>query len=268
MDWIDGEGTFGFDNLPDKGDILIMVSNFAYSAILEKRGMSYFDNFKTVKYIIGDSPFMRISFNVKGKMNYPKNFELYILACMMQYKYDLEVKVFYPPVDVSFIGIKKTKDLSVSHSPFVSEKYEEKGTKQIIKELKRRHINYDLILMAKWEDCVLRKSKTHIFVDQIDYNKPGAVDIGWMGGVGKSGLEAMLLKCLVISCGLFKDYNGIPGPPIVACTKETFSEVLEEYMDSKKIESKVAEQYEWAVKYLDPDYQARNILNYESSILS
>jgi hypothetical protein len=145
----------------------------------------------------------------------------------------------------------------------MGERTSEKGTQQILWTFKQLKLNYDIIMGRPWKECMIRKAKCHIFVDQISCQPDDIWDLpkDWKGGLGKSGLEAMLLRCLTISRGNFQDYD-IPKPPVVECLPETLKDILEVYVkDENKRLNKIKEQYEWAKTYLDPDFCAKRILN-------
>lgn len=251
LDFID-PGIFGAGNFPVKGDTLIIVSVYAYN-IMRKN----LKNFNRVIVIVTDGGFMTESKKYNDEF---KPFEVYLTNCKMQYAE--RGRVYYQPFDLSRFPKNKNPMLTFCHSPFVGEKTKEKGTDQIIKGFKRLGLNYDLIMGKSWVEAMVRKSRCHIFVDQIS-SQPGHFKIppNWKGGVGKSGLEAMNLRCLTLSRGNFKDYD-IPKPPIIECDKKNFMTVLSNVrnMSSEQREKLTQQQYEWALKYTNPDFCAKRIL--------
>jgi hypothetical protein len=252
LDWIDPQSKIGAQHIPKKGGTLIVVSAYAYNFVKDVAR-----NFDRVIVIMTDSGYM---INYKKWNETFRPFEVFVTNCKMQYREGLPTKVYYQPFDLSMYNTKKYNTLTVCHSPFMAERTPEKGTDIIMDVLRRNRIMHDLIMGADWRKCMQRKAKCHIFVDQIK-SEGGHWDnpADWKGGIGKSGLEAMLLKCYTISRGNFKDYD-IPKPPVVECTEKTFESVL---LASLKIDREpiINQQYEWAKTYLDPDFCAKRILN-------
>ena len=258
LDFIDPSGKVRGE-FPDRGDTIIIVSAYAYRVAIERKGQDYFNNFKRVIIILTDSIFMRDSVELNEKF---KNFDVFATNCKMQYRVGFPTKVYYQPFDLSAYKHDKNKKLTLGHSPFCNERMHDKGTDQILEIFKRSGCDYDVVSgQTPWADCMVRKSKCHIFVDQISHargfwNTPD----DWMGGIGKSGLEAMLLGCLVITRLNKVDYD-IPAPPVVVCNKENIEELLTYYINiSSARNSVITQQYQWAEKYLDPDFCAKRIL--------
>ncbi len=157
--------------------------------------------------------------------------------------------------------IDQTKEVLISHSPFGPGKFKEKGTDEIIETVKE--YDFDLITGVSWNKCLIRKAKSHIFIDQIDHYdrdkfKFTDKDYVWPA-LGKSGIEAMHLGCLVITHGKGYDTD-IPAPPVAWCNGN-FKEVLEYYIKNEKERTKLAaEGKEWALKYACYDFAAQQVL--------
>ncbi len=257
LDFIDSEAKIKGD-FPDKGELIIVFSVFAYGVLIQKKGSDYFSNFKRVVIILTDSVYMSDykKYNIQFS-----NFDVFANNCKMQYREGLPTKVYYQPFDLDGYNYSKREKLTLGHSPFGSTRKDAKGTEQIGEIFKQSKCDYDIIQGLEWVDCMVRKSKCHIFVDQISHITGALLPDDWMGGIGKSGLEAMLLKCLVITRMNKVDYD-IPAPPVVLCNEDNIKEILAYYIKNKKErELIIKQQYEWAKKYLNPDFCAKRILD-------
>lgn len=251
LDFIN-QGTIGINSFPTKGETLIIVSVYAYNIM-----RANLKNFDRVIIIVTDGGFMSDPRKYNEEF---KPFEVFFTNCKMQYAE--RGRVYYQPFDLSRFQKVKNQKLTFCHSPFVGEKTKEKGSDQIIKGFKRLGVNFELIMGKPWVEAMVRKSKCHVFVDQIS-STAGYFKIppNWKGGVGKSGLEAMNLRCLTLSRGNFKDYD-IPKPPIIECDRKNYMTVLSgvRNMSSDQREKLTQQQYEWALKYTNPDFCAKRIL--------
>lgn len=216
---------------------------------------------KRATVIVTDGGFMRNSAYYNSAF---KNYKVFCHPCKIQFATVPAKECYQPLGSLEFIKVSKNKELTVGHSPFSEVNARWKGTAQIIKTVLEfvtqnpTYISFDLITNIKWIECLERKSKCHIFVDQIDHFDGDK--FGWRGGIGKSGLEAMLLDCLVICRGWHEGLN-IPHPPIAWCTKETFRDTLDFYIHNPiERRLKIEAQKEWALKYLSYEFGAKNII--------
>jgi hypothetical protein len=174
---------------------------------------------------------------------------------LLPFRGGLPTKVFYQPFDLRPSGIKSA-DMLISHSPFHEKQMRFKGTSFIKKTVEDLNIDFDLITGASWSETLARKSLSHIFIDQIQDGKKVAT------GVGKSGLEAMLLKCMVMSEAVIEDCEDIPAPPVVYTTKERLRDDILTYVhNDAERHLVIEEQYEWASTYLNYDFIAKRMLN-------
>jgi len=259
LDYIDSEANIGF-LLPQEGNILIIVSSQALDAIYNYFGESYFSRFNRVTVILTDSSFMAEHERINAMI---AEFEVFATNCKMQYREGFPTKVYYQPFELS-VDIVKNKKVTACHSPFATSSKKSKGTETIISTFNEIGVDYDLITGVKWEECIERKSRCDIFVDQIEHVAGDkGIPENWIGGIGKSGLEAMLLNCAVISRMNAKDYD-IPAPPIILCDKDNFKEKLIFYINNESERNNIInKQRLWADKYLSPDFCAKRILGYE-----
>ena len=165
-----------------------------------------------------------------------KGWEVYAMPELLRYAKG--AKVYYHPFDID-VPIEKNDILTVSHSPGTPLKFKDKDTLIISETVRKFDVDYDLIIGLSQEETIRRRAKSHIFVDQLKYS------------YGKSSMEAMLTRCLVIS----GPDPGIKGqPPIVWVTEETLEEVLEFCIHNEKYRNyMINTQYKWAKKNLSYD---------------
>ncbi|MFO8067259.1 MAG: hypothetical protein R6U11_06730 [Bacteroidales bacterium] len=145
-------------------------------------------------------------------------------------------QIYYQPfiIPKGVKQIKKTKD--ICHSPFYEQKHCQKGTGII----KRIVSGITVIEGMKWNDAIKEKAKHKICIDQLHQ------------GIGKSGLEAMLLGCVVLS-GRKPDCNYLP--PVIWTSPET----LEKDLNIKDFEKHKQKQIKWAKENLTPEFVAKRI---------
>ncbi len=258
LDFIDPTAKIGAVNFPDKGDTIIVVSVFAYDVLIQKKGKHYFNNFKRVIIIVTDGNYTA---NNKDLNKQWMDFDVFTTNCKIQYREGLPTKVYYQSFDLSAYNYYKYDKLTLCHSPFGSMRMLAKGTDKIIELFKQSGCKYDIISGLSWKECMVRKAKCHIFVDQISHTEGVLRPVNWKGGIGKSGLEAMLLKCLVLT-RFNKVESDIPIPPVVIVDKDNAKEKLTYYIHNKRErELLTQQQYEWAKKYLNPDFCAKRVLD-------
>jgi len=247
LDKLDPESKVGLHNLPKESDGIIIIGVGIFDRLYRYLKMK--SKHKNYTIIVTDGGIMR------DRNKYVQSFRTWNkFATLCKIQFLPGAREYYQPFNIN-IPIKKDKNLLVGHSPFGKSKWREKGTEQIIEQC---DYPLDLITQVPWAKSLERKAKCHIFVDQIDHFD--GHKFGWRGGIGKSGYEAMLLDCLVISRGKFVG-DEIPAPPIAWCTKENYKEVLDYYAyNHKERNEKIQAQKDWADKYLKPDFHAKRIL--------
>jgi len=247
MDYIDDKAVIGYHNLPKESDGLIIVGAGTYNRLKKYIASS---THKSITIIITDSWFMLDAAYYNKEF---RNYRVFATPCKIKYRGDLPTREYYQPFNLS-VDIVKNDKLTIAHSPFTKGKFDQKGTHNIISAM--NGYNFDLITGVSWDESLQRKAKCHIFIDQVDFK-----GLDWIGGIGRSGYEGMILKCLVVSRG---EYNGIeiPSPPIAWCTKDNFKDVVDFYIHNPSERNEIIEQQkDWADKYLDMDFQAKRILD-------
>jgi len=240
-------------------DHLIIFGIISLSYIQHKHII--FPNIKKCTLIISDTTFKRNINRWNTYIKTHKNIEVLIMPDLIRFlNTNIKYRPYYQHINIDGVELQeKTNDVTISHSPGLKYKSNLKGTTGIIKVL--QGYDLDVIHEVSWNECIRRKSKSHYFVDQIDING----GIGYSGGLGKSGLEAMLLGCLTITDGqpiVTEPY--FPNPPVVYANYSTLHSTIEYYINSKvQYDNVVKLQKEWAVKYLSKDFVKNNILNGE-----
>lgn len=262
LDFLNLDAKFGYGKLPASGDHLIIVGCITFNRLEVYFGSSlrrFFSQYGKVHIIVTDGHFARNPDIYNKKF---KGLDVICTGCKRHFREPLPVKTYYQPFDLSDIDQTKYKRLLIAHSPFGPVKYEQKGTDKIIEAV--RDYDFDLITGVQWDECLQRKAKSHIFIDQIDHYdrdkfKFKSPDYIWPA-LGKSGIEAMHLGCLVITYG--KGYNTeIPAPP-VAWVTDNFEEVLNYYIYHPTERAELARRgKEWALKYATPEFMAQTVLH-------
>jgi hypothetical protein len=181
----------------------------------------------------------------------------------------LEYKPYFQPILLPNIKIVKNKELTICHSPGHKLNNNTKGSDYILKNIKNYNLN--IITDKSWHDTLVEKSKSHIFIDQIFYkgmvsshHKTNSLfKLGFKGGLGKSGLEAMLLECLTItSKQKIVTEPFFENPPILNCDETNLKKTIDYYINNQeKLNYLSIKQKEWAKKHLDMEYVLNNILN-------
>ena len=146
--------------------------------------------------------------------------------------------IYYQPFRLPLVDTTKTE--LICHTPFHMSKLPEKGTHYITEICKKHNIPLKIIMGKSWVETINIKAKHKICVDQIHR------------GLGKSGLEAMLLGCSVIS-GEKPATKGLP--PITWTDKNNFENDLLTLINNYD----KPEQKEWADENLKPEVMAEKI---------
>jgi hypothetical protein len=226
--------------------------------------------FKSVSVIFSDTNFC---IHHKWCNEYAKenNIPVYAMPDLDDYLTVPYVPVYQTITIPDNIKIEKYTDkTTICHSPGAKAKYNYKGTKQIgkiIKKFKKYNLRYSLLKNLSWEDCLAEKAKSHIFIDQMVMGNPripqkrfGGV-VPYSGALGKSGIEAMLLKCCTItSAKEIRTEPYFPPPPAICVSFTEFYSMLKYAVDNVQLAMQDAEiQYAWAKKYCSPEFVVGNV---------
>jgi hypothetical protein len=154
-------------------------------------------------------------------------------------KYD---KLFYHPFEWHEPVIKN-EELTIAHSPYSRVKQIEKGTEFILSVVP----DIDVITGLTWVESIRRKSRAHIFIEQVAERVNG-----YLGTLGKSGIEAMAVGCFTITSG-YPVRGEIPMPPVMRVNRQNMARKLREIEYSD-------EQQRWVETYLNYEYQSTYLL--------
>ena len=234
---------------------------FAGSGIMTRINVSALKGRKTV--IISDSHYLQDMEEIDGIIE-KENIEVFCMADLWKFC-KFEKKMYIHPFLPLNIGIVKTQGLSICHSPYHKIKTNKKGSVQIqsaVDRLAKKYpLDYLLITDRTWLETIKIKSTAHFFVDQISKGNHYA-SMGYVGGIGKSGLEAMLLKCLTFCAGEKVDTEDVTAAPFVQVeNSEDLYNKMVYYLENKEEANELAmEQYNWAKWNTDPEVVANRIL--------
>jgi hypothetical protein len=232
-------------------------------SVLKSNGLGL-SRFKKVTLLITDNEFLR-SNNFFNKFLLNNSYiDVLIMPDLIGH---LDKKISYRPYfqhipfDDKLVLLKST-NLTISHSPGLKYKSGIKGTPFISRELKGYDL--DIIHGESWSSCFRRKSMSHIFIDQmrVDNKKIRKDGPGHAGGLGKSGLEAMLAGSLTITSG--KALISEPffeNPPAVFIRPEELRVTVDFFANNEsKLKELALKQQNWAKKYLSKQFVKSNIL--------
>lgn len=214
---------------------------------------------KELILVITDSTFLKKNTNINNFLINNQNIKVLIMPDLIPF---IDKKIKYKPyfqhinIDISQ-PIEKYEKLTFSHSPGLKYKSDLKGSKFIEDTLKSQKLI--VIHNKNWLECIEIKKKTHIFIDQMVINN----EYKYAGGIGKSGLESMLLKNILITSSpqlitepFFENPSSISIKPNEL--KDTINNLIVNPDKMKEISQK---QYEWAKKYTSLDFVKNNILH-------
>lgn len=227
-------------------------------------------NFKTVAVIFSDTLFC-VNYQWCNEYAYNNNVFVYAMPDLKDYLFIPYVPAYQP---IAYQGIKFEKPVNkivICHSP-QSKKYKEniKGSIEIEKAInelsKLYYVEYEVLRGLDYNECIKRKSKAHVFIDQLvkgnnHINQKRFGEISYKGGLGKSGIEAMYLGCCTITTmdePITEPY--FPPPPVILTTFDTFVNDLERVVvDTEYRMATAAKQSEWVKKYCSPEFVIMNM---------
>jgi len=237
---------YGLENIPEV-DQYIILGGGTLQRVVDKIGGK-------VKVVITDTRY-RYATNEIDNLIEKVNAEVFCMPDLW-HLCKFEKKAFYQPFNINWVKVRKLKQVTLCHSPYSDSKAKVKGTKYITKVfeyMKEKYsVDYHIIKGVSWNECLELKSYCQIFVDQFLRGE-------YIGGIGKSGLEAMLLKCLTISSGKLVETD-IPAPPVVWCNRKLYDTIKKYTLNKKLRDETVAKQYRWAKKYTSFDFVSERLL--------
>jgi len=220
-----------------------------------------------VTFLITDHWYFKDKFLNKDRINIElkkcKDVKYLFMPDCLGYKPDFikDYSLYYQYLPVPSIEIIKEK--TIAHSPGLKVDTNEKGTDVIRKVCKEVDFKLDVIAGEKWENCIKRKAKAMIFIDQIigkERAKQMKID-NYSGGIGKSGLEAMKLGCVVLTSGELIGDKTLPKAPIILTDETGLASELQKLkkLPLKKLKEIGKKNKEWADKYTGFDFVLNNI---------
>jgi len=214
---------------------------------------------KEIILIISDSTFLKKNDSI-NKFLLNNNFiKVLIMPDLIPYINDkIRYKPYFQHINIDTDQpIQKYEELTFSHSPGLKYGSDLKGSKFIEKILYDQKL---IVIKNKtWSECVETKKKTHIFIDQMIINN----EFKYSGGIGKSGLESMLLKnILITSAPPLITEPFFENPPSINIKPHDLRKTIDSYIgDFERIKSVSNKQFEWAKKYTSLNFVKNNILN-------
>jgi hypothetical protein len=201
----------------EKSELLVVCSPVTINTILHKVDSNFSKLLKIIKnkvIFITGTEYIK---NYKGwnhSLDYMGFDKRFCEAEMI--KLNPSKNLFLPhPMEYN-IPIIKNSRITISHAPGLKERPVKKGTPiilSVIDKLKQKYdFDYDHIVGVPFNECLKRKSKSHIFIDQINPK---------VGGIGKNGYEALSLNCITLSS--VNGFNDIPKkirPPVINVNDE------------------------------------------------
>jgi len=170
---------------------------------------------------------------------------------------------YFPPVLPVTFDPRRAKKLAwpilIAHSPGNESRHAWKGTAGI--QAVFDQLNVDLAgrvecrVLPKMPHANLlaERKRHHIFVDQVHAPSPVAGYPDYLGGLGKSGIEAMAACCVVITSGGPFECGRIDGPPVAWAVPGALRTLIERYatcLEAIDQAGKLAEAWTW--KYCMP----------------
>ena len=173
---------------------------------------------------------------------------------------------YYQPI--APVYVEKADQILLSHSPGAKLAEDSKGTAKIARvfqQLCEAHsgAQYEILSGLTNAECIRARARAHIFVDQIPALVPGYVSKG-VGGLGKSGLEAMASGCVTItSAEQLYSASSFPSPPVlIARTEGELYRVIEDLIVHPSRRAAVQlEQTAWAREFVSPEFVAEHVLH-------
>jgi len=201
----------------EKSELLVICSPITINTIIRKTDPNFSKFLKNIKnkvIFITGTEYIK-NYKKWNKSLDHMNFDRRFCEAEM-IKLNPEKNIFLPHPMEYDISIVKNSRITISHAPGLKERPEKKGTPiiiSVINRLKQKYdFDYDHIVGVPFNECLKRKSKSHIFIDQINPK---------VGGIGKNGYEALSLNCITLSS--VNGFNDIPKkirPPVINVNDE------------------------------------------------
>jgi hypothetical protein len=213
-------------------------------------------HFKRVNYIVCDTR-SRKNEVWCNKFVKDHNVHLYVTPDAEAYSFTNYKPIYqYMKTSNTLMSPKANDRVLITHDPGTKYSSGMKGTKTIVRivnELQQKYdIDFKILTGLSMDDCIREKSKSHIHVDALVF---GNIEMDqtifgrklYYGGLGKSGLEAMLLNTCVVTSGITpKTKPYFDPPPVVWTSYSTFYEDMENLiLDEDKRNTQIEAQNKW-----------------------
>lgn len=183
-----------------------------------------------------------------------------------------KAKTIYHTIRLKKKDFTKPDDrIIITHSPKNDVKYRVKGSEQLVEIINKLsgnyHFDFRLIQDKPMDECLRMKGESHIFIDNFVYKNPyvpqdrfGGV-IRYDGALSKSGIEAMMLGCCVMTAAPEPDgIEGLPCPPVVWCSYDDFRDKLIYLLENRSYMNDIARrQQQWVKKYTSYEFVSKYV---------
>lgn len=201
---------------------------------------------------------------------------VYAMPDLLPYcDFEVHAKPIYQTVILPKIApVKRTDKIVIVHSPNGKGKW--KGTPLIKKTVRKLLDKYSWLEYVQldglpWLECLQQKASADIFIDQVIEGNPKIPQnrfgkkIKYRGGLGKNGLEAMLLGArVIVGAPVPNTGHSFPPPPVCWTDAKAFPKALETCILNAKVgknihKKMIGQQWSWANRYTSPGFVAKYI---------
>ena len=181
----------------------------------------------------------------------------------------------YPVLNLNKIEpVGSNGRIVVGHGPSCPTKQIYKGTHSIQDkiELLQENIDFDFSLITRlsYKESLQEKAKCQIFIDQLVFRNADVPQNRWgneityNGGLGKSGIEAMMLGCCVITGGKPPDTGKYyPQPPVIWTDDMNFYMDLKDLIQDSEYRAFISDkQWAWVKKYITWDFMGNLLISH------
>lgn len=244
-----------FDNIPVAKHYI-----FAGAGVLTKVNLEDLPGKKSV--LITDSHYLS---NTKTIDQLIERYDIQVHCMADLWKFcKHEKKMYVHPFGKLRESTGSSDKFSICHSPYHKYYLNTKGSSEIqwaIDQLKTYYdIHYKCLINMSWQDAIKAKAQCNFFVDQLAVGNHGG-NAQYKGGIGKSGLEAMLMGLLTFSSGDVVE-SDIPCAPFVQVNdKYELYKKMNYYINAGgELDSLKHKQITWSNKWTKPSTVINRIL--------
>ncbi len=165
-----------------------------------------------------------------------------------------DVAPYWPPVEITVAPDRAPGgSLRIGHSPSKPERRGQKGSDLIEATCADLGVELEIISGLSHQEAVKRKRGLDLFIDQVSDRLFESTR--WHGGLGKSGLEALVNGSAVLTSGSPASTEPeLAMPPVVWTNRKRFAGDLRELVrDPERVRLLGSAGRSWAEKNLDPN---------------